>query len=63
MMPKRHFIVASEIRMNIVRIFRQHDIEIPFPQREHQTSATLLRLKKDEEIGVKALFSAHNCKG
>ena len=31
---KRHFIVASEIRMNIVRIFRQHDIEIPFPQRD-----------------------------
>ena len=31
---KRHIIVASEIRMNIVRIFKEHDIEIPFPQRD-----------------------------
>ncbi|MCC5925747.1 MAG: mechanosensitive ion channel [Bacteroidetes bacterium] len=31
---KRHIIVASEIRMNIVRIFRDHDVEIPFPQRD-----------------------------
>lgn len=31
---KRHHIVASEIRMNIVRLFREHNIEIPFPQRD-----------------------------
>jgi small-conductance mechanosensitive channel len=31
---KRHFVVASDIRMNIVRLFRTHNIEIPFPQRD-----------------------------
>lgn len=32
--PKKHLIVASEIRMNIVRLFDEHKIEIPFPQRD-----------------------------
>lgn len=32
--PKDHLIVASEIRMNIVRLFEQNKIEIPFPQRD-----------------------------
>jgi len=47
---KRHFIVASEIRMNIVRIFRQHDIEIPFPQRDINFR-NLIEIKKDEKSG------------
>jgi small-conductance mechanosensitive channel len=32
--PKRHLLVASDIRMNIVRLFNAHHIEIPFPQRD-----------------------------
>lgn len=32
--PKRHPMVASEIRCNIVRMFRENGIEIPFPQRD-----------------------------
>ncbi len=32
--PKDHLIIASDIRMNIVRLFDQHKIEIPFPQRD-----------------------------
>ncbi|MEA1980695.1 MAG: mechanosensitive ion channel [candidate division Zixibacteria bacterium] len=30
--PKRHYITRSEINCAIVRIFRENDIEIPFPQ-------------------------------
>lgn len=45
---KRHFLVASEIRMNIVRIFRQHDIEIPFPQRD-LNFRNVMELKKEEK--------------
>jgi small-conductance mechanosensitive channel len=39
--PKDHFIIASEIRMNIVRLFNEHKIEIPFPQRDINFRNTL----------------------
>ena len=32
--PQMHFIIASDIRMNIVRLFKEKNIEIPFPQRD-----------------------------
>lgn len=32
--PKRHPLVTSDLNCAIVRAFRRHDIEIPFPQRD-----------------------------
>ncbi|HAC15786.1 MAG TPA: mechanosensitive ion channel protein MscS [Bacteroidetes bacterium] len=32
--PQMHVLVASDIRMNIVRLFKEREIEIPFPQRD-----------------------------
>ncbi len=32
--PKRHYYVRSDINCDIVRKFREHQIEIPFPQRD-----------------------------
>ena len=32
--PKRHTYVRSDLNCAIVRKFRQHNVEIPFPQRD-----------------------------
>lgn len=44
---KRHHIIRSEINCDIVRIFRENSIEIPFPQRDlHVRSAKPLHIKE-----------------
>ena len=42
--PKRHYYVRSDINCEIVRKFRQHNIQIPFPQRDlHLRSSVELK--------------------
>ncbi len=42
--PKKHYYVRSDINCEIVRKFRQHNIEIPFPQRDlHLRSSVSLK--------------------
>lgn len=44
--PKRHYYVRSDLNCEIVRKFRQHNIEIPFPQRDlHVRSSVDLPVK------------------
>jgi small-conductance mechanosensitive channel len=46
---KRHPIIESDIRMNIVRLFKKHGIEIPFPQRDINFRTVLKQLKQVDE--------------
>ena len=47
--PKRHYYVRSDINCEIVRRFRKHNIEIPFPQQDlHVRSSIPMPLKKLE---------------
>ncbi len=46
---KRHHIISSDIRMNIVRLFKKHSIEIPFPQRDINFRTVLGQLKQVDE--------------
>jgi len=39
--PKRHYYVRSELNCEIVRKFRQNNIEIPFPQRDLHLRSTV----------------------
>jgi len=39
--PQRHYYVRSELNCEIVRKFRQHGIEIPFPQRDLHLRSTV----------------------
>lgn len=48
--PQMHFIIASDIRMNIVRLFKERNIEIPFPQRDINFRNALPYKEKSEEI-------------
>ncbi|MCH8485838.1 MAG: mechanosensitive ion channel [Candidatus Cyclonatronum sp.] len=46
--PKRQYKIASDIRCDLVRRFRENNIEIPFPQRDlHLRSAEPLPLRQE----------------
>ena len=44
--PKNHYYVRSEINCEIVRKFRKHNIEIPFPQRDLHLKSSAVELNK-----------------
>jgi small-conductance mechanosensitive channel len=47
---KKHYVVASEIRMNIVREFSENAIEIPFPQQDiNFRNRMILSDERDQE--------------
>jgi small-conductance mechanosensitive channel len=45
--------IRSELNCAIVREFRKHNIEIPFPQRD-------LHLRSPENIGIKSMAKTNN---
>ncbi|MBU0558422.1 MAG: mechanosensitive ion channel [Bacteroidetes bacterium] len=45
--PKRHYYVRSDLNCAIVRKFREHNIEIPYPQRDLHLRSSNVKLSND----------------
>lgn len=47
--PSRQFIIKSELLFDIVQAFRQHDIEVPYPQRDLHIVSSAIPLPRNGE--------------
>jgi potassium-dependent mechanosensitive channel len=48
--PRRHLVIKSAIRYNILRLFKEAGIEIPFPQRDINLRGGPVKLNGHEQL-------------